>query len=311
MGEANPGAEERRSAAKGQIDPQVMDVALEPLLPASRDDHHFDLAFVRYKPLRPLEGKYKAENLLWHSLREAGLLDAWIDPLRAIQDGVGRARTSWGVIDQAGQQQWELRLLAPSGVGLIDPLRRTLAPWLRFAPELAEPDDYHVLSFRFDADTLARGSIDAIELHRRGEQPREVTVTRLELGSDPTSHTYAVFETKREIDEVLARILASRTVDMTDQKRLLGRVLIPELFACRRLHINPGAQLDSLVFSGINVEQLLWFVRRFGFPATTVALLDTHREGFEQLLFDVQLSYRLDPQSNTIEYPIAGYHGTL
>ncbi|HVI03389.1 MAG TPA: hypothetical protein VM869_32060, partial [Enhygromyxa sp.] len=60
--------------AEPQVDSidQPLVSALESLLPATRDDQHHDLAFVRYKPLRPLDGKAKAENLLWHSLREAG-----------------------------------------------------------------------------------------------------------------------------------------------------------------------------------------------------------------------------------------------
>jgi hypothetical protein len=300
-------------------EPQVDDVdaslmsALPELLPATRDDHHFDLAFVRYKPLRPLEHKLKAENLLWHSLRDAGLLEAWRAPLLAIQAQLGHGRAIWGVILDAGQTCWELRILNPTGgPALLDELRRTLAPWLRFAPEIdADAGDHHVLGFRFDAQTFARGSIDAIELHRRGEHPRELTVTTLAPGHAGPTRSYVVLETKREIDEVLARVLASRTVDLTERRRLLGRVLIPELFASRRLHILPGDELDALVFSGINVEQLLWFVRRFGFPAATVALLDSQREAFEQLLFDVQLRYRFDPQRDTIEYVTASYHGTL
>jgi hypothetical protein len=293
-----------------QVDNLAEPLALESLLPATRDDHHFDLSFVRYKPLRPLEGKFKAETLLWHSLREAGLLDSWRAPLQAIQAEVGRARAIWGVVQDAGHCSWELRLLAENG-DLIEQLRRTLAPWLRFAPGLVDPGDYHVLSFRFDAQTLAHGSIDSVELHRRGEHPREMTVVSLGPAPAPEPSHYVVFEAKREIDEVLPRIQASRVIDFATHKQLLGRVLIPELFACRRLHIGPGAELDSLVFSGINVEQLLWFTRRFGFPAATVALLDTQREGFEHLLFDVQLRYRFNAQQTTIAHVTAGYYGVL
>ncbi|HVI03780.1 MAG TPA: hypothetical protein VM869_34040, partial [Enhygromyxa sp.] len=227
-----------------------------------------------------------------------------------IQAKLGPGRASWGVTQRAGQLRWELRVLNRGGA-LIDELRRTLAPWLTFAPEIQDPADYQVLAFRFDAHTLARASIDTLELHRRADQPREMAVEVLGPGTSHTPARYSIFETKREIDDVLARLLASRTVDLTQHRRLLGRVLIPEIFACRRLHIGPGDELDALVFSGINVEQLLWFVRRFGFPASTIALLDTQREAFEQLLFDVQLSYRFDPQRNTIDHVIAGYHGTL
>ncbi|MFO7562678.1 MAG: hypothetical protein R6X02_08530 [Enhygromyxa sp.] len=306
------------------LEPQVdgpaepLGVALERLLPAAQDDPHFDLTFVRYKPLRPLEGKLKAENLLWHSLREAGLLEQWREPLLAIQAGVGRGRTLWGVVDHPSRRGWELRLLrreAEAEPELIAELRRTLAPWLGFCPELAElPSelaDYQVLGLRFDAQTFARGIIDTVELHRRGPNPREMTVTSLDPGAAAAPRTYAVFETKREIDEVLPRLRASAVVDLVAHKRLLGQVLIPELFACRRLHISAGAELDTLVFSGVNVEQLLWFVRRFGFPEATAALLDTHREGFEQLLFDVQLSYRFDPERGTIEQLGAGYYGVF
>jgi hypothetical protein len=287
--------------------------AIEQLLPAARDDPHFDLTFVRYRPLRPVEGKLKAENLLWHSLREANLLEAWRAPLLAIQAGVGQGRTLWGVLEDQGLERWELRLLASDGgPDLIDELRRTLAPWLELLPALADPlPDFQILVLSFDSETLTRKRIDTVELHRRGELPREMIVTTIGPERSSAAQRYAVFEPKREIDQVLPRLRASTVVDLAADKRLLGRVLVPELFACRRMHIGLGSERDSLVFSGINVEQLWWFVRRFGFPEATAALLDSHREEFDQLLFDVQLSYRFDPQRETLEYLVAGYHGVL
>lgn len=290
---------------------------------ASDRDRHINLGFEAYRPVRPLVDKVRAENLLWHSLLHAGVLEQWDDPLHAIQRQVGRDRSVWGMfIDlDRGALSWELRLLnteARSPLGVLDTLRATLAPWIELAPGLDEAPPYAILALRFDTHTLAQGKLETVELHERSPGTRELEVYRTGGSGRTLISRDTVLEPKRHIDEVLPLIKRSELVDFAADKRLLGRVLIPELFACRRLHISKRpscdkrSDCDALCFSGVNIEQLLFAYKRFEFPAALLGFLTAHQAELEHLLFDVAIEYRGNAQQRQqIEYPRVGYHGSF
>jgi len=297
----------RTLAALAQADP----------LPGELDratdrDRHINLGFEAYRPVRPLVDKVRAENLLWHSLLHAGVLERWDAPLHAIQRRLGRDRSVWGIfVDlDGGALSWELRLLnsePDSPLGVLDIVRETLAPWIDLAPGLSETPPYVVLALRFDARTMGR--IPTVELHERQGDSHELAVFRMSLDERTLVSRDVVLEPKRHIDEVLPLIKHSEFVDFAADKRLLGRVLIPELFACRRLHISKRHGCDALAFSGINIEQLLFAYKRFEFPAALLDFLTAHQAQLEHLLFDVAVEYRSNGRQ--IVYPRVGYHGSF
>lgn len=281
---------------------------------ASDRDRHINLSFEAYRPVRPLVDKVRSENLLWHSLLHAGVLPQWDDPLHAIQRHVGRDRSVWGMfIDlDGGALSWELRVLnteARSPLGVLDTLRAALAPWIELAPGLNEAPPYAILGLRFDTQTMAQGKLGSVELHERSPGTRELEVYRTSATNRTLVSRDTVLEPKRHIEDVLPQIKRSEFVDFAADKRLLGRVLIPELFACRRLHISKRERCDALCFSGVNIEQLLFAYKRFEFPAALLAFLTTHQAQLEHLLFDVAIEYR--SKAAQLEYPRVGYYGSF
>lgn len=297
----------------------ITDELPDALEAASDRDRHINIAFEAYRPLRPLVGKIRSENLLLHSLLWADLLHGWDEALKAVQRQVGRDRSVWGLsfdLLDGARPSWELRLLnndPRSPLGLLDSLRDTLAPWLELAPGLVEAPPYAILGLRFDATTLTNQRIDTVELHERIPGTRELDVWRTGPGvRERVSHDL-ITEPKRHIDEVLPAIKRSEFVDFTADKRLLGRVMIPELFACRRLHISKRPHADALCYSGVNIEQLMFAYKRFEFPAKLLEFLTTFAPRLEHLLFDVAVEYRADHQTDLgrIVYPRVGYYGSL
>lgn len=293
---------------------------------ASDRDRHINLAFEAYRPVRPLVDKARSENLLWYSLLWAGMLEPWDDALKAVQRQIGRDRSVWGMfIDLPGgapgqldcaTPSWELRVLnteARSPLGVLDSLRPTLAPWLELAPGLSEAPPYAILGLRFDAATIATRRIDTVELHERIPGTRELEVYRTGFvdgaGVRELVSRDLVVEPKRHIDEVLPAIKRSEFVDFAADKRLLGRVMIPELFACRRLQISKRSRSDALVYSGVNIEQLSFAYKRFDFPPGLLAFLTTFGARLEHLLFDVSVDYR--SEQGRIVYPRVGYYGSF
>lgn len=284
------------------------------MVPATDRDRHINLAFEAYRPVRPLAGKVRGENLLWHSLDHAGQLDAWDDALHAVQRRLGRDRTMWGVhinVDD-GAMSWELRVLNDepnASPGVLDTLRATLEPWVELAPGVDETPPYAVLGLRFDPRTMEQGRIDAVELHERDKGSPRTEVHRVSAKARELVSRDVILEPKRHIDEVLVAIKGSEFVDFGANKRLLGRVMIPELYACRRLHISKRPTCDALCFSGVNVEQLAFTYKRFEYPASMLEFLTEHQARLEHILFDVAVEYR--EQGGRITYPRTGYFGSL
>jgi hypothetical protein len=116
-------------------------------------------------------------------------------------------------------------------------------------------------------------------------------VYRLDAGGPRPVGRDVALHPKRDIHEVLAEIKDSRVVDYSMDRRLLGRTLIPELFACRRLYVSRRAHHDALGFSGVNVDQLKFVHERFDFPEPMRTYLAEHRDRLEHILFDVVTEY--------------------
>ena len=85
---------------------------------------------------------------------------------------------------------------------------------------------------------------------------------------------------------------------------------MPELFECQKICVAKKRFADAIYYSGISVDQLLWFFRRFAYPAAIIAFVAEHRAGFEHLLFDVGIDY-LTGQDGRLLYPKTSYYSTL
>lgn len=258
---------------------------------ATDGDVHRGVDFDTYRLLRPIRGKIRAENLLWNSLDHARARATWEAPLRAIQALVGRDRSVWSVVldHQSGALSWEVRMLnldGPPRLGILEPLRERLSPWVDVLPSIRDLPGYAILALCFDAASAASPTV-GVELYQRGPSPGEMQVYRVDAeGPRPVGRDVALHP-KRDIHEVLAAIKDSRFVDYSLDRRLLGRALVPELFACRKLHVGRRAHHDALGFSGVNVEQLRFVHERFELPEPMRAYLARHRDRLEHILFDV------------------------
>jgi hypothetical protein len=272
-------------------------------------ERHFDLAFAPYRPLRPTAGKARGDALLWAALDAAGERERWEPPLRAIHCGVGGGRTIWGASRGDAGTTWRLRLANPKREHLIDALRAALEPWLTIAPGLADDGAYDVLGIDLDAAVASSSVVASVKHHVRGAQPRTLTVWAVDSAGRRPVDEILIVEAKREIGVALPRIKASRVVDFAGDRSRLGRTLLPELFACRHLHVCRRGDVDALVYSGINVDHLLWFLARFAFPPALVDFARGERERLDHLLFDVEVAYR--QSGAAIVYPETTLYGAL
>jgi hypothetical protein len=282
------------------------------LLPSRSGDRYFDYCLQPYHPRRPPEGKLRAENVFRRSLRAAGCLEAFSEPIAALQRSLGRDMTVWGIKHDGSSLWWELYVYDPrkeDPAATLAELRRTLAPWVHLAPEIRESIPYMMVSFDLFPDAFARGIVPEVNVYLTGSPEHEGRSYRVTTSSCELENTYRFMEPKRDVDRVLSLLESSMFVDYGNP-RVLARVLIPELFACKRVCVAKKRHRDGIYYSGIDVEQLLWFLRTFAYPAEITRFVDEHREGFEHLYFDVGIDYAQRPDGS-IEYTKSSFYGTF
>ncbi len=286
-------------------------LASSQLLPSSEHDRYFDYCLEPYRPRRPWQGKLRSENLLWSSLCTGGGYDALREPVEAIQAHVGRDLTVWGVKWDGERLWWELYFYDPqkeSPEATITSLTEALSPWIRVVPRIRESIPYMMVSFDLTA-AAAGGTVDEFNLYLAGEDAHAGRSYEVRADAIQLENTYKFMAPKPEIDEVLSLIQASLYVDFSDP-RTLSKVLIPELFACKKVCVAKKRYCDAIYYSGIDVGQLQWFLKRFDYPEAITGFVSQHRASFEHLYFDVGIDYLHDEKGELV-YRKTSYYGTV
>ena len=283
-----------------------------PLLESGPDDRYFDYCLQPYRPRRHWRGKVRSENLLWHSLDVVGA-PALRPVLLAIQGALGSDMTVWGVKWDGAKLFWEIYVYDPlreEPNARVGPIADVIRPWLSVVPSVHEATPYMMFSFDLDVETMARGTLTELNLYLTGVQEQAGRSYKLRAEGIELENTYRFMDPKREIRRLLPLVKASVFVDYSEPSRL-SKVLIPELFACRKACVAKKRHCDGIYFSGIAVDQFLFFLRRFSYPKPIVDFVAAHQERFAHLFFDVGIDYRTSADGSAVAYPKTSFYGTL
>ncbi len=285
--------------------------APRPLARITDEDRFFDYCLQPYDPLRDPRGKLRSESLLWNSLDVADASPALDDALRAVQRTAGRDMTVAGIKHQAGRLWWELyfydRLKEDAAVratSIID----TVAPWFQVVPHPSESVPYFMFSFDVHPATAEGGTVDIVNLYLpyyevQGGRSYKQSARGLEM-----DNVYRFLHPKLEIREILHDIRQSVFVDYS--RVPLSRVLLPELIDCSRICVAKKRFADAVYYSGIDVGQLLFFLRAFGYPAPIIDFVDAQRAQLDHLRFDVGIDYAMAPDGS-VAMTKSSYYATL
>lgn len=284
---------------------------VRPLPRTDETDRFFDYCLQPYDPLRDPRGKLRSEALLWNSIDVAGASPALEDALEAVQRRAGRDMTVIGVKHQAGRLWWELyfydRLKEDAAVhasSIID----AIAPWIRIVPRPHETVPYFMFSFDVHPDTAPGGSVEVVNLYLpyyevQGGRSYKLSGDRLEM-----DNVYRFLHPKTEIRQIVHDIRQSVFVDYT--RVSLSRVLLPELIDCNRICVAKKRFADAVYYSGVDVGQLVFFLRRFGYPEPIVGFVEAHRGALDHLRFDVGVDYVMQPDGS-VAMTKSSYYCTL
>ncbi len=271
-------------------------------------DRYFDYCLQPYQPRRPTAGKLRSENLFWRSVDLAAAAPAIEPAVRALQQGAGRDLTVFGIKHQAGRMWWELYFYdVDRGQGALrsSDVPALVRPHLAFTVAARESLPYFMFSFDLHPDARA---VDSLNYYLSAYQVQGGRSYKLQGDRIELENSYRFYHPKLEVQELLHDLRTSALVDYT--RVPLQQALLPELFACNRICIAKKRHADAVYYSGLDVEQLLFFLRRFGWPAAFNESIAQAQDRLDHLRFDVGIDFTMDGQGRVSTTKTSCY-GTL
>ncbi|HEY8606579.1 MAG TPA: hypothetical protein VIM12_05635 [Noviherbaspirillum sp.] len=275
---------------------------LFPLEASSPADAHVDFCLWDYAPPASPDGKLRPVNLLRHSLRGAGIGARADEMVQALRDGLGDMKTVWGVKQAGDTLAWEFyfydytrRARSRSMTRVLDLIR----PWVGCNPDtrarINEASDYFMFSLDFDAANLDHGRpLDEIQLYmgNPGSAVSSGICYALRPDALRMKNFYFFFDARTQMRDIVGKITSSVFLDLA--RFDLDALLWPELRDCQTIVVANKPTHDGIYFSRITIDQLLIFLARMRYPADQLAFARQHRAGFDHLLFDVGIDYRME-----------------
>lgn len=257
--------------------------------------------------------KFRAVNLLYQSFEHAGMPEGAYAIVDALREGIGAFRTVFGIKWVEGRLGWEfyfydyLRLKRTvSAARVLEVLRP------RLASTVALDEGLPYFMFSIDIDAEAAAGLRPLDLiHMYIGNPGSAVSSGIAYGVRGDSTTlenfYFFFDARSDLAQAVRKIENSPHVDT--HRIPLDHVLVPELRDCRTICVANKRTHDCVYFSGVNVDQLLFFLERWRYPESIVRFVRTHRDQLDHLTYDVGIDYTMrDGRLVTLK---SGYYGVF
>lgn len=274
-------------------------------------DVFFDYCLWEYRPVAPYENKFRSVNLLYHSFEVTGLDGRAFDLVRAIREGIGLSRTVWGVKQRGDDIAWEFYFYDYRRKDRERSVKNVLEVIRPFVPcSVKANENHHYFMFSIDInDDLITGKANLEEVHMYIGNPGSLVSSgicySLTDGGTRLENFYFFFDAEKQREDILAKIVCSAHTDFT--KIGIDRILWPELRNCRVIVVANKQNNDSVYFSRINVDQLLFFLKRMRYRPELISFVEKNRSRLDHLQYDVGLDYRME--GDHLVFLKSGYYG--
>jgi hypothetical protein len=284
-----------------------------PLEYETAQETFYDFCLWPYPPAAAYARKFKSLNLLLHSFQVAGMDSRGLDLVRAIRQSLGPNRTVWGIKRFGGDIRWEFyfydyrrkerRVSVPRVMAACRPF---------FAGNVPINENFHYFMFSIDIDpNLVSGRRDLDEMHLYIGNPGSTVSSGIcySMRADQTrlENFYFFFEARHQLNEIVAKLACSVHYDAA--RWAPETVLWPELCDCKIIVLANKQTNDAVYFSGIRVEQLIFFLKRMKWDRSLVDFLEKHQSMLDHLRYDVGFDYRI--RGNALQILKSAYYGVF
>jgi hypothetical protein len=272
----------------------------------------FDYCHFPYHPAGPTTGKWRSSRLLERSFAHMGCDERFYEFVDTLRSGLGDDATVWGVKNVEGRLRWEYYFynygrqdsrMVPSRVSQL------ARPYFTI-PGVETCD--RLRYFMFSVDVIPRcfetGRGDGVHVYVHDVEDRQTALSYLvdQVGVQLENH-YAFYRPSQEWTPLTIKVADSAMVDFSTIP--LDQVLIPELVDCHTICVANKRDCDAVYFSRIDIDQFLFFLRRFEYPADIVDHIERNRNQLDHLRFDVGFDYRASGDRLMVRK--SGYYGTF
>jgi len=276
-------------------------------------DDFYDFCLWEYTPIAPIDGKLQAASLLFHSFDVAGVDEPMFELVDAIRSGFGVSRTVWGLKKLGDKIAWEFYFYdyrKQQRERSITKFLDILQPFSRCEVPVNEELPYFMFSVDID-EQLASGSRALDEVHmyigNTGSTVSSGICYSTKQAGTRLENFYFFFDVKTQREKIFNKATCSAYFDAT--RADIDQILWPELRDCNVIVVANKQNNDSIYFSRINVDQLVFFLKRLDYPAELCRFIEENRSKLDHLLYDVGIDYRMD--GNDVVILKSGYYGVF
>ncbi len=279
----------------------------------SPEDRYYSYCLWEYRPVADPEGKFRAATLLFQSFDHAGIDGKAYLIVRKIREAFGISNTVWGTKWTGSEMVWEFYFYDYRRRDRERSVTRLLEALYPLVPsELSVNENLHYFMFSIDIDNrllAPSGELEKISIYigNIGSSVSSgISYTQTKQGRQ-LDNIYFFFDPKRHMDDIAGKICCSAFVEPARVD--LDLVLWPELKECNTICLANKRHNDCIYFSGITVDQLIFFLVRMKYPEAVVSFITANREKLDHLLYDVGIDYRVEETGLRIIK--SGYYGTF
>jgi hypothetical protein len=266
-----------------------------------------------YPHQAPVEDKFRSINLLYQTFDHTGMDPRAVDIVEAIRDGIGPFRTVFGVKLLGEKVAWEFYFYDYERRRRQVSISRVLQAIRPFIPTDIEPNEnlpYFMFSLDMNYDIVtARAPLDVVHMYvgNPGSTVSSGIAYAVRANSTTLENFYFFFDAASQLADVAGKITTSALFD--DTQLNVEAVLIPQLRRCRTICLANKQTHDCIYFSGVDIDQLKWFLHWLRYPDAITAFVTKNRDNLDHLLFDVGFDYRME--HGTLRIIKSGYYGVF
>ena len=280
---------------------------------ATNQDPTLNYCLWPYQAPAPAEDKFRSVNLLFHTFACADIDPRAFALVDAIRDGIGPFKTVFGVKMAAGRLGWEFYFYDYKRRQRTVSMSHVLRAIRDYMPTRIQPNE-NLPYFMFSLDlsnALVTGAVPLDTIHmyvgNPGSQVSSGIAYAVREGSITLENFYFFFDARTQLAAVAGKIASAAVFDSTVAP--VEAVLRAELRDCQTICLANKHSHDCIYFSGVDVDQLLWFLEWLHYPPAVTAFVRANRPNLDHLLFDVGFDYRME--DGRLHIIKSGYYGVF
>ena len=253
-------------------------------------DKFYNSSYQEYSPPEPWVGKLRSSELLFCTFDIADCTRRFFEVVREIQERIGFNRTIWGVKQSNQTFSWELYFYPFQNDAVVNvaSILTIVRPFLQCSIEIEKHIPYFMFSFDFTKSCLQKKKLTGIHLYIMDQDRQGISYLVTDTGLKMENH-YAFYQAETQFEDVLFRLKHSVFFDIN--KMQSDTILLPPLVDCKQIVIANKSECDGIYFMGLDIEQFVFFLRKFDFPDALISFVDANAGRLDHLLYDVGFDY--------------------